>query len=177
MRRLLTFILPAFTLVVVHGCTATPPPPPPLATPVSSTIVTPPTCGGGPAATPGTMDANEQLLANLINNLRGAAQEPPNPPSAVNVGVAKFHAAEIAASGNMTFVGNDGEDMFRRIVCSGGLANTSTGIIIVGFSGDPHEVFRAIQDDYGAFGVMYNFAFQTNLSVGYSGGYWVIILQ
>lgn len=123
------------------------------------------------------MSGGELTLANLINNGRGAAQEPALPPSSINVGVAQFHAQQMAASGSFSFVGTDGEDIFRRIVCSGGIANVPTGVIAIGYSTDPQAVFAALQNDYGAFAVMYDFTFATNLSVGYSGGYWVIIIQ
>src|SRR5439155_1191546 len=97
--------------------------------------LTAPSCGGGPSTSPGTMTGNELTLANLIATHRYALGLPSDP---INVGVAQWHARDMAENGYVGFIGSDGEDPNRRIVCSGGSANTIVGVIAVGYSTDPN---------------------------------------
>ncbi len=123
------------------------------------------------------MNAKATLLANRINNFRNLSQLNPLSADTAVVGAAAYHAAEISKNQEITMVASDGEDLLRRIVCSGGTAGTLTGVIVVGYSTDPNEVFSLLETDYGAFGVINNSNFSLNLSIAYDNGYWVIVLQ
>jgi hypothetical protein len=157
-----------------------PEPAPPAPTPLQAPIVewsstTAAICTGGNGASPGTMSGNELTLANLITLYRGNNPLPPDP---INVGVAQFQAADMAKHGAVSLVASDGEDALMRITCSGGTASTFTGVIVVGFSTDPQAVMNALQADVNAAFVIADVTdFANTVSVGYSNGYWMIILQ
>ncbi len=175
MRRI-HFLLAGVLLIPTWGCSKAP-----THTPVTSTATTPPTCGGGAGAPQGTMSGKELTLANLINSYRrapGFGQGPVGvPPNAVNVGVAQWHVRDMDAHDYVGLVGWDGEDVFRRIVCSNGAPGVSTGVIAVGYSTDPQAVFEALQTDPGSIAIIGDATKKTSLSVGYRNGYWLIILQ
>ena len=138
---------------------------------------TPPACNGGPAAAQAIMNGPAAALAQMINMDRNNTQLGELQPDPVMVGVAQFQAEDMAKHGYVGLVASDGEDAFTRIVCSGGAASTSVGIIATGYSTDPGYVFAALNADYGGFSILYNSTFATSLSVGYSEGYWMIIME
>lgn len=126
------------------------------------------------------MSGNELTLASLINSYRyfGYTLAPSAaPPNATNVGVAQWHAQNMAKGHYVALVASDGEDPFRRIVCSGGAPNVATSVIAVGYSTDPQGVFDGLQLDPGASAILANRNTKTSVSVGYSDGYWMIIIQ
>ena len=162
----------AFSFV---SCTRTPRAP---TQPVlSAQSATSPTCGGGPGASKGDMSGNEVTLVNLINNMRNHTGLANLPVNRTIVGVAQYHALDMAASHQVSLVARDGEDPFRRIVCSGGAASVATGVVAVGRGTDPQLVFEAIQADISAFSTLYSPTYTLSLSVGYNDGYWMIIIQ
>jgi uncharacterized protein YkwD len=157
---------------------------PAVSTPVTTLQTTPPTCGNDGTGVPsGTMSGNELTLANLINSYRTQVINnlpffPALNPDPTCVGVAQFHAADMAAHGYVGLVASDGEDALTRIVCSNSsLASTQTGVIAVGVSSDPNAVFAALNADLSASQILYSTPSFTSLSVGYNSGYWMIILS
>ena len=126
------------------------------------------------------MNSTETALAVRIANYRTTiATLGTGPQNTIMVGVARFHAADMAQHGYVGLVASDGEDPFRRIVCSSGAAGKLTGIIAVGHSTDPEAVFNAMLADFGALEILSDTSnnLTSSLSVGYSGGYWMVILQ
>ena len=74
-------------------------------------------------------------------------------------------------------VASDGEDAVQRIVCSG-LVPNAIGIVAIGYSTDPLAVYNAItQDEAAASLLIYSSVHYTSLSVGYSNGYWMVIIN
>lgn len=117
-------------------------------------------------------------MVNLINGLRVQAGLGALGATTTPQGVAVFHAKDMAQHNYVGFVASDGEDVFRRLTCSGGMANVSTGVIAVGGSSSPNAVFDALQNDISSKNILLgnNFFFGwTSLTVGYSGGHWMII--
>lgn len=83
----------------------------------------------------------------------------------------------MASQGYIGLVASDGEDVFRRIVCSGGPTSVQAGVIAVGFSTHPRSIFKAVTADLGASSILYGSTAYTSLSVGYDGGYWMIVIS
>ena len=172
---LVALILPLF----VNGCQAQPRARP-ASPPVSLASWTTPTCGGGPVAPKGNMTDTESLLASLINGMRGQSGLNPGAPDPIAVGVAQFHARNMSNSPYVGLVATDGEDPFRRLVCSGGPGNRVTAVIAVGRGSDPNEVFDVLMEDFAARSILVSDnggAGYSVLAVGYSDGYWMIIMQ
>ena len=179
MHRFVLIAFAIFASLEVCGCSPAPAPARPLSAPVSIYTQTPATCGGvGIGAPPGTMNANALALANLITNYRAQLVIPLPAANAVDVGVAQWHAQDMATHNYVGLVGSDGEDPFRRMVCSGALGGKNTGIIAVGYSTNPQAVFDALISDFSANSlIVYSFGAQwSSIGVGYSNGYWMVIL-
>jgi uncharacterized protein YkwD len=137
------------------------------------------TCNGGASAPAANMNKSAQILANLIATYQGDIVT--GPPNTTNVGVAQWHANDMATHGAVSLVGSDGEDALMRITCSGGTASTTTGVIAVGVDTDPQAIMNALLNDINANAMIQAFT-TTNgatgsIAVGYSDGYWMIILQ
>ena len=81
----------------------------------------------GFSAPNGNRDAHSSFspLANILITYRFDLGLSPN---AIDVGVAQGHADDMATHGYINFVGSDGEDVARRIVCSGGAPKNSLSI-------------------------------------------------
>lgn len=149
-----------------------------LGMPISLKATTPPTCGSGEAGAPAqAMNGTAAFLADLINADRSQTFLGNLPPNNILTGVAQFHAEDMAKHGSVGLIASDGEDPWTRVVCSGGPASTSVGVIAIGYSTDPQAVLAALNADTNAFGILYGFGFATSLSVGYSDGYWMILVD
>ena len=117
-----------------------------------------------------------QALSNYINQWRtvhfGGTVMSPN---AIMVGVAQWHAEDMANNDYVGIIGSDGEDPFVRVTCSGGPKNVGEGVIAIGYSTDPFQVFQAVISDLGCQAVIDpTFSF-TTMSIGYYEGYWMIL--
>ena len=178
MRPRLVSLIAMFA-ILNYGCTPAPPSVPPLLVPISATTNTASTCGGGPGAPSAAMAGNEVTLANLRNGHRltvpGALKALPS--DNIMVGVARYHAQDMANYAYLGLVAHDGEDPFRRIVCAGGAGGVQTGVIAAGYSTDPAQAYQAIIADSSASQVLYSSTVFISLSVGYSNGYWMVIVS
>ena len=130
----------------------------------------PATCGGATGAPPSNMSGPELTLFNLLQSPTGGSAGPDT-----LTGVAKWHAQDMANSHSIGFVGSDGEDVYRRVTCSGTAGGTWIGVIAVGQSSDANAVMTAIKNDFAAYSILT--AGWTFVSVGQSDGYWMIILK
>lgn len=83
----------------------------------------------------------------------------------------------MAAHGYVGEVGSDGEDAIQRMVCSGAVLTKGAEVIAVGYSTDPYAVFEDINSNFAANQALYSGTAYTNLSVGYSNGYWMIVIS
>ena len=175
LRHALYCFVPAIAILTGASCTSNAPTTPTLSTPVLGFETAPAACGGGPPATAASMNSNATVLANLINGLRVKSGQPVLTPSAIDTGVGQWHANDMSAHSYIGLIGSDGEDVFRRITCSGGGGDAMA--IAVGYSTDPNAVFAALQQDSGARDLLVytNFFFGSSFGIGYSNGYWMIV--
>ena len=131
---------------------------------------------GGPGARASSMNGPASVLANLISDYRAHAGLPTVSANDVLTGVAQVQADDMAASNAVGLVGTDGEDAFQRLANSG-YANVTVAVIAAGYSTDPTAVYDAMLTDSSANQALLlgNSAFNS-IGVGYSNGYWMVIL-
>jgi uncharacterized protein YkwD len=153
----------------------------PLSTPVAAFNYTPKVSNGGASAPTASMNSNAMTLAELIIDYRLNAGISPalsatSTSSGILTGVAQWHAQDMAAHAYVGLVGSDGEDVFTRLANSG-YTNSYSGVIADGYSTDPQVVFDALISNYSSDTILlFNGQSFANIGVGYSDGYWMVIL-
>src|SRR5947207_791934 len=95
-------------LLVPLGCVPRVPSGPPTKPPVVGIWQMPPNCAGGPSVAKSTMTTNEVALYNLILDARSANKQNRPAPDPIAVGVAQWHARDMANHAYVGFVGSDG---------------------------------------------------------------------
>jgi|ERR1043165_815751 uncharacterized protein YkwD len=174
--------------VSLEGCVPNnqPKPKPPLSTPMVQkvTIQIGANCPATSPIPPGNMTATEQTLLKLINDFRGGTGLKFLQPDAAGdiVGVAQWHAKDMAAHNAVAIVGSDGEDAFTHLGCAGGGANAFAGVattvIALGYTTDPKAALNALLTNPAANAAILDPSqVMLFMGVGYSNGYWMIIMN
>jgi hypothetical protein len=138
------------------------------------------TCGGGSGSAGGTQTAIEnQMIAAIRQYRAGLGLSALNGAvSASAIGVAQWFADDMNTHDYVGLVGSDGEDFLHRFACSrGGTSPINGGVIAVGQSDNIADVLAFLEGEPNANAVLtLSGGGNTRLAVGYSNGYWMIII-
>ena len=106
----------------------------------------------------------------LQQNL-GGLYDPPAPAATT---VAFFHAEDMNGNSYVNLVSSDGENVNQHLACMGGPI-VSGGTVVVGQSGNVADVLNYMVANGPSMNVL-SMTNASHITVGYSNGYWCVII-